>query len=240
MSVWACTGQPNKLRLMRFLSIRRREAFNRWRWQMASLKHQYKREWNALAWAIRWCTDPTHRNWPWYGGRGITVCPQWQNSFETFLNDVGPKPKHGKSRSIWLGRLDVNGNDEPGNVAWVPRQRQVTHRRYCRRIPFNGQELTLEEVARELRISADGLRARVVTNGMQPEKAISQLMRGHRKNSIFLTFNGETLSTVEWGKRAELNRSTIRRRIKRGMSLEKALHLGDLRKLSRPRQASSP
>lgn len=207
---------------------------------MALLRTQFRREWNALQWAIRWCTDPTHRNWPWYGGRGITVCPEWQSSFETFLNDVGPKPKHGKSRSIWLGRLDVNGNYEPGNCAWVPRQRQITHRRYCHRIPCNGKELTLEEAGRELGVSSDGLKNRILNQGMAPEQAISHRLRKYRKKSVFLAFNGVTLSTMEWENKLGLTRGNLRNRLRRGMPLEKALQPGDFRKLGRPRKALRP
>lgn len=205
---------------------------------MASLKNQFKREWNALAWAIRWCTDPMHRNWPWYGGRGITVCPAWIDSFETFLKDVGPKPKDSNSRLIWLGRLDVNKGYEPGNCAWVPRQRQITHRRFCHRIPCNDKELTIEEAAREMGICADRLRLRIVQQGMDPSEAVSRSLRRHRKNSVLLTHGGATMSTLEWENKLGLTRGNLRNRLRRGMPLEKALQPGDFRKLRRPRKVS--
>ena len=46
-----------------------------------------------------------------YGGRGITICDRWLNSFEAFYADMGPRP--GPDYSI--ERRDVNGNYEPGN-----------------------------------------------------------------------------------------------------------------------------
>lgn len=201
---------------------------------MTSLATHYPREWNALQWAIRWCSVPTQRNWPWYGGRGITVCQQWQTSFAQFLKDVGPKPRHGKSRSIWLGRLDINKGYEPGNCAWVPRQRQITHRRSCHRILCNDKELTLEEAGRELGISSERLRLRIVHQGMEPAEAITCSLRKHRKSSVFLTHGGLTMSTLEWERLLGLSRGNLRNRIRRGMPLEKALQPGDLRKISRP------
>lgn len=45
------------------------------------------------AWEDMWdrCTDPHHPSYPEEGGKGITVCKQWE-SFARFLNDVGPSP----------------------------------------------------------------------------------------------------------------------------------------------------
>jgi hypothetical protein len=45
---------------------------------------------------IQRCTNPNCSQWKRYGGRGIKVCKQWQESFETFINDMGLRP-HGMS-----------------------------------------------------------------------------------------------------------------------------------------------
>jgi hypothetical protein len=61
------------------------------------------------------CLKDTSPMYHAYGGRGITVCDRWKDSFENFLADVGEP-----SRSdLTLERLDPNGNYEPGNVAWA-------------------------------------------------------------------------------------------------------------------------
>lgn len=195
---------------------------------MASLTKTYSREYDALRWAIRWCTDPTHRNYQWYGGRGITVCPEWMNSFAQFLKDVGPKPKH--SRLLWLGRLDVNKGYAPGNVAWLPHQRQITHRRYCRRIQFEGQELTLEEINRKLGLAPGGLRVRIVTLGMAPDKALTNGPVQYRKTAVLLTHNGQTMSLPEWARKVGIRREKLRNRLEQGWPLEKALQPIDFRK----------
>jgi hypothetical protein len=64
-----------------------------------------------------------------YGGRGVSLCQTWQDSFDAFFNDVGsaPSPQHS------LGRLDNDGNYEPGNVAWQTVTEQAHNRAKPRR-----------------------------------------------------------------------------------------------------------
>ena len=69
---------------------------------------------------IQHCTNPNSPKWEWYGGRGITVCERWRNSFVDFLTDVGRKP----SPELTLDRIDNNGNYEPGNWRWATIEQQ--------------------------------------------------------------------------------------------------------------------
>ena len=60
-----------------------------------------------------------------YGGRGITVCDRWLESFENFLEDMGDKP----SSLHTIERVDVNGNYCPENCIWLEREYQNRNQR---------------------------------------------------------------------------------------------------------------
>jgi hypothetical protein len=72
------------------------------------------------------CYYPKASEYARYGGRGITVCDRWRESYEAFLADVGRKP----SRAHSIDRFpDVDGNYEPGNVRWATAKEQADNRR---------------------------------------------------------------------------------------------------------------
>lgn len=74
---------------------------------------------------IQRCENPKNKAYKYYGGRGITVCKDWRESFGAFLSNIGPKPLPGLS----IDRIDVNGNYEPGNCQWATPQQQANNKR---------------------------------------------------------------------------------------------------------------
>lgn len=65
------------------------------------------------------CQNPNHESYGRYGGRGITVCAAWTNSYNTFIRDVGPRPS-----GYQLDRRDGSLGYSPENCHWVSKSKQ--------------------------------------------------------------------------------------------------------------------
>lgn len=106
----------------------------------------YLPEYTAWISMRRRCYDVKNASYASYGGRGIKVCEEWDNSFERFFLDVGPRPKKGMS----LDRVNVNGDYKPGNVRWATPKAQSANRRNNRVFFINEERMIAAEIARRI------------------------------------------------------------------------------------------
>lgn len=87
------------------------------------------------------CQYPKSKDYPAYGGAGVTVCAQWQ-TFAGFLADMGERPD-----GTTLDRYpDRNGNYEPGNCRWADAIEQTRNRSATFAVEFEGETLPLRIV----------------------------------------------------------------------------------------------
>lgn len=113
----------------------------------------------------RRCADPEN---PRYGGRGISVCDRWRDSFAAFLEDVGPRPFDGAS----LDRIDNAKGYEPGNVRWATATQQGRNKDNNRVVEAFGERLCLAAWGERSGIAPSAIAARLEA-GWSPENAVT-------------------------------------------------------------------
>lgn len=115
------------------------------------------------------CSNPKHKQFYDYGGKGIKVCDSWLNSFENFYRDVGPRP----SLLHTLDRKNGNGNYCPDNCRWATKLEQQNNTKSNKFIEYNGKTQTVAQWSRELGLRQSLLHYRLCKQGWSVERAFT-------------------------------------------------------------------
>lgn len=118
------------------------------------------------------CFNVKNKRFADYGGRGITMCDRWRDSFEAFLADMGERPK-GTS----IDRIDNDGHYEPGNCRWARKGQQNGNVRGRTRITYDGQAYSISEFATLMKVDFGNLYYRIKA-GHDPLQAVAALRAG--------------------------------------------------------------
>lgn len=120
------------------------------------------------------CYNPKYKYYYAYGGRGITVCDEWQgeNGVKNFAEWA---INNGYDPALTLDRIDVNGNYSPENCRWATMKQQQNNRTNNARFEYNGKVKTLAEWADELGVKYSRLQKMLYCNGGSIEKAVEKL-----------------------------------------------------------------
>lgn len=140
-------------------------------------------EWYAYLSMKTRCYNTNNGQYHNYGGRGITVCPRWLESFENFFEDMGLKPTPQHS----LDRKDVNGNYEPLNCRWATKLEQANNKRNNSLYTYDEKTKSLADWCRELNMDYDMVNARLLI-GWTFEECI-YTPKGFSKGKIVMDTN---------------------------------------------------
>lgn len=102
------------------------------------------------------CNNPNTTNYNYYGGKGITVCEEW-DSFKAFYDWA---MSSGYNDELTLDRVNTAENYEPGNCRWISLAEQQRNRTDNCLITIGGETKCLSEWARYFGISYATARSR--------------------------------------------------------------------------------
>lgn len=130
------------------------------------------REYVARRHMLDRCMNPLNDHYDRYGGRGISVCDRWRESFENFIADMGlaPSAKHE------IERIDNDGNYEPTNCRWATEKEQARNKSTTRWVTLNGKTQSLIAWVEEMGLKYGTVRARI-RNGWSDEQALTTPVR---------------------------------------------------------------
>ena len=120
------------------------------------------------------CNNPTSDNYKNYGGRGIGVCEQWLDSFETFMFDMG-EPLDGMT----LDRIDNSKGYYKENCRWATKKQQGRNRRTNRLFTINGETKPLIEWCEQFDIKFSTVLRRLDGFGWDINTALTKKVRGN-------------------------------------------------------------
>lgn len=121
-------------------------------------------------WMRKRCNDKNDPKNYRYGGRGITVCSEWENSYLAFKQWA---MSHGYSDELTLDRIDNDKGYSPDNCRWVNSKIQNNNRSDNILITYMGKTQSLHAWTDELNLPYHAVWQRINRCGWSIEKAFT-------------------------------------------------------------------
>lgn len=130
--------------------------------------------WNGMQ---QRCENPKSRVFKHYGGRGITMDPEWK-MFLNFLRDMGPRPV-----GLELDRIDNNKGYSKDNCRWTTREKQIENRRTTIYVDLEGEKVCLAEACRRLGVKRHTIYLRM-EKGLDFHSAVNKQVRPKNRLTV--------------------------------------------------------
>lgn len=114
------------------------------------------------------CYNPNNKDYPNYGGRGISVCKKWSS----YLEFKKWALENGYRKGLTLERKDVNSNYSPKNCTWILNEFQALNTRKLATLTYKGKTRTLIEWSEITGIGVKTLKGRIV-RGWSPYRTLT-------------------------------------------------------------------
>lgn len=170
---------------------------------------------------VRRCADPRRKDYKHYGGRGISVAPEWLavGGADRFVEHVGPRPSPHHS----IDRIKNDRGYEPGNVRWATQQEQTRNFSRNHLITVDGRTQCLSAWAVEKGVSPVLICQRILRLGWADHDAVMTPPRVAAPKRSGLVVNGEHRSFAAWSRLYGISEASIRHRIGAGWEAERAV-----------------
>ncbi len=143
------------------------------------------------------CQNPSYKAYRNYGGRGISVCQEWQ-SFEPFLKW---SLENGYTQGLDIDRIDNNGNYCPENCRWVSRKENINNRRNTAELTIDGIKKPRTEWECLANLPSGILKAWIITHGLAyAEKRLADILNNGYKPKDYGYSHRKPIVHVETGK----------------------------------------
>lgn len=103
------------------------------------------------------CYNPNSHKYHRYGGRGIGICEEWLNNFESFYWWA---LAYGYRDGLTIDRIDNDGNYCPENCRWSTNEEQCNNREHHILLEINGETKTIAQWSKESGVKYTTIHAR--------------------------------------------------------------------------------
>lgn len=116
------------------------------------------------------CLNPNNKSYHNYGGRGIKICDEWKNSYQSFYEW---SMNNGYKEGLSIDRTNNDGNYEPSNCRWADIITQCNNTRQNKLFTINGVSKTVHQWSIEYNVPVSRVRQRIYTLKWDIEKALT-------------------------------------------------------------------